>query len=834
MSLGQPGGAGAMGKGRWGFAARIVALSLALFLLVQAAVFGIVQASIERTARQQIAAELQVDERVWRRLLDQNAQKLAQAARLLAADFGFRTAVSSGDLQTIRSVLDNHGARIGATVTALIDSNLALQAAGEGQDSQALATLVGQIAAPLSRQSVGSQIALLNQVPYQFVLVPVRAPVLIGWVLMGFPIGQALLGDMRALSGVHVALYNPAQSGPAAVLASTLPAAAFGARQSEPGSGLGPGLGPELKLDGDTLVGRHVKLDVVGGAGIDGGRGQLQTLLLRSFTDVVAPFRQAQAALAWITALGLVLFGVGSIFLARRMTTPLRDLVRASEKLGQGDYQTAMQHTERRDEIGDLAVAFDAMRVSIDAQQAEIRKLAYWDRLTGLPNRARFRDAVQQAIAERAIVHPAQARSVASANPTLAVVVLDLDRFKLINDVLGYAFGDRVLEAVAKRLAEFATRPGDMVARLGGNSFALLLAHGDLPQALQVAERIAQSFEAPLALAEQTIDLTAAIGVVGWPAHALDADTLLSRAEVAMYSAKSRTTGIQLYDSALDSASNQTLSLLSELRHALEHHELRLFLQPKIGLPHSNPNAAEALVRWQHPTRGLVPPLEFIPFAEQTGFVRQLTLWVFNEAASLWHGLQTTDQAVQVAINLSTRDLLDVDFPAKLDLILQRHQVPASGICLEITESAIMDDPLRAEATLNKLHERGFELSIDDFGTGYSSLAYLKRLPVNQLKIDKSFVMAMERVKGDAMIVRSTIDLAHNLGLTVVAEGVENAAIYNALKQLGCDEGQGYFISKPMPAEQFVAWSRKWNDKLDANRRDYGQSVPMPLPQSGN
>lgn len=822
MSLGQP---GKLGKSKWGFAARIVALSLALFLLVQAAVFGIVRATIERTARQQIAAELQVDERVWRRLLDQNAQKLAQAARLLAGDFGFRTAVSSGDLQTIRSVLDNHGARIGATVTALIDSQLALQAAGEGQDSQALAALVGQIAVPMSRQSAGSQIALLNQVPYQFVQVPVRAPVLIGWVLMGFPIGQALLDDMRALSGVHVAIYNPANAGPAAVLASTLPAAAFDAPQSKAVSGFGPELGPELglalKFDGDTLVGRHVKLEVVGGR-LDGGKGGLQTLLLRSFTDVVAPFRQAQSALAWITALGVVLFGLGSVFLARRITTPLRDLVRASEKLGRGDYQTAMQHTQRRDEIGDLAVAFDAMRVNISAQQAEIRQLAYWDRLTGLPNRARFRDAVQQAIADQAATTP----------PTLAVVVLDLDRFKLINDVLGYAFGDRVLEAVAKRLAVFATQPGDLVARLGGNSFAVLLAHGDLPQALHVAAQIAQSFEAPLAFGDQTIDVTAAIGVAGWPAHAPDADTLLSRSEVAMYSAKSRTTGIQLYDSALDSSSSQTLSLLSELRHALEHHELRLFLQPKIGLPHSNPNAAEALVRWQHPTRGLVPPLEFIPFAEQTGFVRLLTLWVFNEAASLWHGLQTPEQAVQVAINLSTRDLLDVDFPAKLDLILQRHQVPASGMCLEITESAIMDDPLRALATLNKLHERGFKLSIDDFGTGYSSLAYLKRLPVNQLKIDKSFVMAMERVPGDAMIVRSTIDLAHNLGLTVVAEGVENAAIYNALKQLGCDEGQGYFISKPMPAERFVAWRRKWNDKLDANRRDYGQSVPMPL--SGN
>ena len=223
--------------------------------------------------------------------------------------------------------------------------------------------------------------------------------------------------------------------------------------------------------------------------------------------------------------------------------------------------------------------------------------------------------------------------------------------------------------------------------------------------------------------------------------------------------------------------------------------------------------AAEALVRWQHPERGLVPPLDFIPFAEQTGFVRQLTLWMFDEAARLWRGLQLGDERIRIAINLSTRDLLDIDFPVRLETILARHAISADGFCLEITESAIMDDPQRAQATLDRLSELGFKLSIDDFGTGYSSLAYLKRLPVDELKIDKSFVLNMEKDEDDAKIVRSTIDLAHNLGLTVVAEGVENGLIWNKLRDLACDEAQGYFMSKPLPASEFVAWCTRWRSE---------------------
>ncbi|MBN9625379.1 MAG: diguanylate phosphodiesterase [Acidovorax sp. SCN 65-28] len=763
---------------------RLVGLSLLLLLIVQAAGFAVVRASIDRNARAQIARALDLDENIWRRLLDQNAEQLRQGSALLAADYGFRSAVNSGDEETIQSVLENHGSRIGAAVTALLSTDLTLRAVSlTGSMDQFPATLQ-QVVPRLAQQPQGSQIAVMEGIPYQFVMVPMRAPVVIGWVLMGFRIDQSRADEMRQLLSVHVALMVKAPGGAMTLPVSTLPKDAQALLLASGGAA------GELQTAEGTLLARSSPLDSVG--------GEVHSLLLRSVDEVVAPYRQLQVLLAIITVAGVLLFAVGTGLVAQRLATPLRSLLAATQRLSRGEYDVPLEHTDRTDEIGNLARSFDHMRVDIGAQQTEIRRLAYWDRLTGLPNRERFRDAVVQAIAASA-----------STPQPLAVLTLDLDRFKHVNDVLGYAFGDRLLQAVAERLSQQVRSPDDMVARLGGNEFAILLQRADAADAHDVAQRINQSFELPLAFEDQTVDLSAGIGFACWPGDAGDADTLLSRSEIAMYAAKRQLSGALQYDAAFDSSSAQTLSLLTELRHAVEHHELRLYLQPKVPL-HGQPGlAAEALVRWQHPQRGLVPPMQFIPFAEQTGFVRHLTLWMFEEVARLLADPRTQGLPLRVSVNLSTRDLLDPELSHRLADILVRHGVPASAFCLEITESAIMDDPQRAEAMLNRLSEQGFKLSIDDFGTGYSSLAYLKRLPVDELKIDKSFVMGMETGEDDAMIVRSTIDLAHNLGLTVVAEGVETAAIQDRLRALACDEAQGYHIARPLPVDDFLAWQAR-------------------------
>ena len=313
-----------------------------------------------------------------------------------------------------------------------------------------------------------------------------------------------------------------------------------------------------------------------------------------------------------------------------------------------------------------------------------------------------------------------------------------------------------------------------------------------------------------VSLEEQNVDLGAGVGIAGYPEHGTDVQSLLSHAEVAMYAAKNGGNEAVVYNPAIDKSSQQSLSLLSELRQAAERHEFRLYVQPKVQLATGKVVGLEALVRWVHPERGMVFPDQFIPFAEQTGFIRSITRWVLDRAAALCGELEAQGIKLRMSVNLSTRDLLDQELPQKFAEVLQRYSVTASSFCLEITESAIMDDPVRAQQTLEGLHAMGVDQSIDDFGTGYSSLAYLKRLPVQELKIDKSFVLKMERDADDAKIVRSTIDLGHNMGLKVVAEGLENPAVWELLARMGCDQGQGYFISRPMPAEQLAAWLGQW------------------------
>jgi predicted signal transduction protein with EAL and GGDEF domain len=369
---------------------------------------------------------------------------------------------------------------------------------------------------------------------------------------------------------------------------------------------------------------------------------------------------------------------------------------------------------------------------------------------------------------------------------------------------------DRLLAQVADRLRTTAIRPTDEIARIGGDEFAVLLPATDRQGASEIASAIQAALEIPITLDDQTVDLRAGIGAVSFPDDGEDAQTLLRRVEIAMYAAKTRQAGFLSFEAAMDTGSEQSLSLLTELREAVEQNQLQLYLQPKVALADGRVIGAEALVRWRHPVRGMVPPIRFIPFAEQTGAIRQITHWMIEHTLTAIAAFRDQGLVLKVAVNLSTKDLMDQHLPAKVGQSLLAHGLAADALYLEITESAIMDDPVRAEQTLQALHDIGVALSIDDFGTGYSSLAYLKRLPVSQLKIDSSFVMNMERDEADVAIVRSTIDLAHNLGLRVVAEGVETEGALGLLRQMGCDEVQGYFIGRPMPATEFAAWADAW------------------------
>ena len=380
-------------------------------------------------------------------------------------------------------------------------------------------------------------------------------------------------------------------------------------------------------------------------------------------------------------------------------------------------------------------------------------------------------------------------------------MLLDLDRFKEVNDTLGHHPGDLLLIQVGQRLAG-ALREADTVARLGGDEFAVLLPGATAEGAGAVADKLRVALQQPLSIGGIALDLDASIGIAVYPEHGNDPAKLLQHADVAMYGAKQAHVGCLVYDPTVDQHSPKRLALLGGLRRALEDDQLVLHYQPKADLGSGQIHSVEALVRWQHPEHGLLGPGEFIPLAERTGLIHPLTRWVLDAALEQTAQWRHADRRLSVAVNISTRCLLDPAFPDQVASQLATWQVPADLLVLEITESAVMADPDHALEVLGRLHHLGVGLAVDDFGTGYSSMAYLKELPVDELKIDRSFVSQMATSPSDAVIVRSTIDLGHNLGLRVVAEGVENQHAWRQLSALGCDIAQGYYLGRPMPASE--------------------------------
>ncbi|MEP6476178.1 MAG: EAL domain-containing protein [Actinomycetota bacterium] len=420
---------------------------------------------------------------------------------------------------------------------------------------------------------------------------------------------------------------------------------------------------------------------------------------------------------------------------------------------------------------------------------------AMHDALTGLPNRTLFQQRLQEAIADAE-----------KAGSSLAVMIMDLDHFKEINDTLGHHYGDLLLQEIGPRLSA-ALRPGDLMARLGGDEFGVVLPRlSEDHIAIRVAERLMEEMEHPVVVEGIALDVSASIGIATYPVHSDDVETLLRRADVAMYAAKESGSGYEVYSPALDKNSPSRLTLIGQVRPAIDNDEFFLHYQPKARLSDGRVTGVEALIRWQHPERGLVPPDEFIPLVERTVLLRPLTQFVLNEALRQWHQWSHAGTQLEVAVNLSPRSLLDPQLPEVVGELLERWGVPPRFLTLELTESFLMTDSGRSLGVLAALSKIGLLLSIDDFGTGYSSLSYLKRLPIGEIKIDRSFVMNMHENANDAMIVRATVDLGRNLGLRVVAEGVETQEAWDQLAEQRCDIAQGYFLCRPIPAQQLTEW----------------------------
>jgi diguanylate cyclase (GGDEF)-like protein len=529
---------------------------------------------------------------------------------------------------------------------------------------------------------------------------------------------------------------------------------------------------------------------------------------------------QVRARLWLVGGLAVLLALASAALITHSIVRPLRGAVTLAGHISAGRLDTALP-PPASDEVGVLTQAMDDMRQSLVRREARIAELAYRDDLTGLANRTLFNDRLEQALAT--------ARRQGHA---LSVLVLDLDRFKQVNDVLGHTLGDQVLREVGERLRSALMRGTDTVARLGGDEFAVLLPAQDHAAATALGQRLLAVLESPVPVQGQRVDVSASIGIACTGEAGLNAAQLMARADIAMHEAKQGNRGLLVFEPAMERHVEHGLTLLSDLRRAAEQHEFFLLYQPKLHLADGHCEAAEVLIRWRHPQRGIVPPDRFIPFAEQTGAIKAITRWVLEHALAQLARWQRLGWKLSLNINVSTRDLGQPDFPALVAQALLRAGVAAADLCLEVTESAIMDDPTQALRCLQALNEMGVRLSIDDFGTGYSSLAYLKKLPVQEIKIDRSFVADLDRDEADVTIVRSTIDMAHHMGLAVVAEGIETEAVSLRLRSFGCDQAQGYLYSRPLPAAEFIAWLEQHRLAVrpspDPRHGDFADSLAAP------
>ncbi len=511
--------------------------------------------------------------------------------------------------------------------------------------------------------------------------------------------------------------------------------------------------------------------------------------------SILTRVAEHQTQTLWMfTALCLSLIIFGFYALERMIIRPVTSIALALKTESENpENTTTLKHYGTR-ETRDLVNAFSSMRKQVQARQVALEYHAMHDSLTNLSNRNRLTDNLTIAI-----------RNAAIDNGTLALLVLDLDHFKEVNDTLGHPAGDQLLIEVGRRLSGLL-RNGDTIARLGGDEFAILLPTANDIHAIKIAEKITGTLSHPFNFESRQLYASASIGITVYPQHGANANILIQHADIAMYEAKNTKSKLAVYDPDKDNHSLQRLGLMADLREALKQDGLEVYYQPQVTIADNKVIGMEALLRWKHPEYGFISPEEIIMLAEQTGLIHDVALWMLNSAVMQTKQWMDAGIELTVAVNLSAYNLEDDRLINQVKTLLARTRFPANHLSLEITENAMMANPERAVDILTQLDEMGIKISVDDFGTGFSSLGYLKRLPVNELKIDKSFVTDMANDENDAVIVRSTIDLAHNLGLKVVAEGVEDQETWNLLKILSCDIAQGYLMSPPVSATEFWDW----------------------------
>lgn len=775
-----------------GFQARLTFVMLMILLLVQLATLLLVLNTTRDSIRGDIHQQLQVGANVFKQLLETRTDQLLSMVSVLAADFGFKAAVASEDSATIHSALENHGARAGADLVTLIDL----------QGKEIASTLSGQHHLPQAvyrslidkgrKDGFWITTLMIDGKPYQAVMVSIDAPLPMAWVMMGFAIDQTLAQRLQQLTGLMVSFYAES-SGYLPYLVSTyhqpqllelvLPAAESKA-DTVTGS-LKPKTVQLLSMGNEDYLTLKIPLQL--------DYGYVMAYLQRPLGEAMQGFYALRMNIILLTIFATGIAIIVSVTTARGVSRPLQSLARATQRVAKGEYGvTVDMHTA--DEFSELANAFNQMQQGIAEREQRILHHAHYDDLTGLPNRRLAEDRLQSMLA-----------SATSRAQPVTVLLVGLSQLKSINASLGHLVGDVVLQEVARRLINQAGEVAT-IARLDGNEFLLILGNTDIGRAIEISNTLTHALQQTIQLDAARVLVNMYIGVAQFPEHGDSPQLLIQRAQIAMQDAKSQSQPLLVYKAGRDEGHLRQLSILSDIKRAIEQDEFQLYYQPKIASSSGEVLEVEALIRWIHPQHGFMPPDEFIPIAEQSGSISLLTRWVFNQVVKQCKQWHQQGVNIDVGINLSALDLRDVDLPLTLNKLLDEYSVPAGQIVLEITESAVMRDETVALEILGRFRDMGMRIAIDDYGTGYSSLAQIKNLPVTELKIDKSFVMNLHQDNDDAVIVKSTIEMGHNMGLSITAEGVETEAIRKILEEYDCDMLQGYYFSRPLPADALIEW----------------------------
>jgi diguanylate cyclase (GGDEF)-like protein len=742
---------------------RIALIFILLLATALAASLGVVSVANQANAKGEVQRQLDTGTLVFSRVLDTNRRQLTQAAQAVASDYGFREAVATRDTDTVVSALENSGARIGANLVVLVSLDGQVMAATGSQLKSGTTFPTSHLIKSRPSSDGFATIMVDGGRVYQLVMVPVRSPLPVAWIAMGFELGSAAAKEMAEITGLGVTL-GYGENGRWRESVST-----FSAQQRRNSDGI------ERRLTLSHEQGTEVV-----------------AILSRSLAEARAPFERLTNVLYLVALVSLLASGIAAFLLARNITRPLHNLTKAVDDIRQGQYSTPL-HVQRRDELGVLAEGLQLMQTAVNSRDQSIRQLAYQDSLTGLMNRTAFVDALTAALADKTKRAP------------LAVAVFNVERFRRINECLGYSVGDEVLKTIGGRLSA-RPRAADAVARLAADQFAAFSRLELLGSPQSWAASLLERFKDALLVQLQPVDVSMKVGVAVAPEHATSADELMRCADLALEHSRFAKRALAVYDPAYKPVPRDQLSLLGDLQRAVEEDHLRLYFQPKLDLRSRAVAGAEVLIRWQHPTRGLLPPSEFIPFAEQTGFIRRITRWALDRAVAQGAAWNREGKPLQLAVNISAEDIADPLLDQRVAAALTKHQLPPELLTLEVTESGFIEDPARALKMLEALSTLGVRLSIDDFGTGYSSLSYLARMPVDELKIDRSFVQGLETDQDFAAIVSAAIDMGHRLDLKVVAEGIEKESSAAHLRDLNCDLAQGYLFAKPMPRAELEQW----------------------------